>query len=637
MDNSFDVFISYSRQDYVDDNNKVIPGNPVSAIKDLLSKNGISYWFDEEGIYHGDNFAEKIAANIEKSTILLFLSSVNSNASKWTSKEIAAATEWKKKIIPIRLDESPYNRSVMLYISDLDFVEYYKDPVSAQKTVLDSIRNYKEELERKRILEGQKRKQQAKEKEEREKAEKRKQEQEELSKEIANAIHIVRLSEEALEKQRSKLIQQINTLDSKSERNNLLLQLDQSNQAAFEERAKSRLLSETVDALKKDIEKKANDSQLSKQAEEYESIIDELKKKCANLESANTHGAPKEVQLRIEEEQKKNEDLRKSNYENSKQIDSLSKRQEQLSVICIFLLLCLGAVVALTAYIYIEYSSEISYLNDKYESSVKEVDSLNEEVNRLKSESSECSQTTDVPKVPNSALGGEVLEFEVGSCRFKMIPVEAGTFTMGSTPEQKESADNETTHQVTLTNNYYIGQTEVTQALWKAVMGSNPSYFKGDNRPVECVSWNDCQKFITKLNKLTSQNFRLPTEAEWEYAARGGKNSQGYQYSGSNNLDEVAWYTDNSSRQTHNVATKQPNELGVYDMSGNVWEWCQDWCGSYSSTSQTNPTGATSGYNRVNRGGGWDYDAGNCRSSNRSNNDPGGTNYDLGLRLVLSE
>lgn len=153
MNDSFDVFISYSRQDYVDDNNKVIPGNPVSAIKDLLSKNGISYWFDEDGIYHGDNFAEKIAANIEKSTILLFLSSVNSNASKWTSKEIAAATEWKKKIIPIRLDKSPYNRSVMLYISDLDFVEYYKNPVSAQKTVLDSIRNYKEELERKRILE----------------------------------------------------------------------------------------------------------------------------------------------------------------------------------------------------------------------------------------------------------------------------------------------------------------------------------------------------------------------------------------------------------------------------------------------------------------------------------------------------
>lgn len=401
MNDSFDVFISYSRQDYVDDNNKVIPGNPVSAIKDLLSKNGISYWFDEEGIYHGDNFAEKIAANIEKSTILLFLSSVNSNASKWTSKEIAAATEWKKKIIPIRLDKSPYNRSVMLYISDLDFVEYYKDPVSAQKTVLDSIRNYKEELERKRILEEQKRKQQAKEKEEREKAEKRRQEQEELSKEIANAIHIVRLSEDALEKQRSKLIQQINTLDSKSERNNLLLQLAQSNQAAFEERAKSRLLSETIDTLKKDIDKKTNDSQLLKQAEEYESIIDELKKKCANLESANTHDAPKEVQLRIEEEQKKNEDLRKANYENNKQIESLSKRREQLRVISIFLLLCVGVISAIATFFYIEESRE------------------------------ESSKRSKMENVERDGLLAEVLEFKVGSCRFKMIPVEAGTFTMG--------------------------------------------------------------------------------------------------------------------------------------------------------------------------------------------------------------
>ena len=636
MNDSFDVFISYSRQDYVDDNNKVIPGNPVSAIKDLLSKNGISYWFDEEGIYHGDNFAEKIAANIEKSTILLFLSSVNSNASKWTSKEIAAATEWKKKIIPIRLDKSPYNRSVMLYISDLDFVEYYKDPVSAQKTVLDSIRNYKEELERKRILEEQKRKQQAKEKEEREKAEKRRQEQEELSKEIANAIHIVRLSEEALEKQRSKLIQQINTLDSKSERNNLLLQLAQSNQAAFEERAKSRLLSETIDTLKKDIDKKANDSQLSKQAEEYESIIDELKKKCANLESGNTHDTPKEVQLRIEEEQKKNEDLRKANYENNKQIESLSKRREQLSVVCIFLLLCLGAVIALAAYIYIEKSSEICYTYFRYNtSSVEKVDSLNEKMNMLKSEPSKSSK---MENVENDCLSAEVLEFEVGTCSFKMIPVEAGTFTMGATPEQKVSGDEEKPiHQVTLTNNYYIGQTEVTQALWKAVMGSNPSYHEGDNRPVEQVSWNDCQEFIVKLNKLTCQKFRLPTEAEWEYAARGGKKSKRYQYSGSNNLDEVAWYTDNSSRQTHDVATKQPNELGVYDMSGNVWEWCQDLYGSYNSTSQTNPTGAKSGSYRVYRGGSWDLRAGCCRSSYRNCSSPGSVDDYLGLRLVLSE
>ena len=218
-----------------------------------------------------------------------------------------------------------------------------------------------------------------------------------------------------------------------------------------------------------------------------------------------------------------------------------------------------------------------------------------------------------------------------------MVRVEAGTFTMGATAEMKIPWDDEKpTHRVTLTNDYYIGKYEVTQALWKAVMGNNPSSFKGDNLPVEEVSWDDCQDFISKLNRITGKTFRLPTEAEWEYAARGGNKSRGYQYSGSSNLSDVAWYKDNSGSKTHAVGTKQPNELGIYDMCGNVWEWCQDWYGKYSSSSQVNPTGATSGSSRVNRGGCLINDARDCRSSCRGNNTPGGRGY-LGLRLVLSE
>ncbi|WP_337810547.1 formylglycine-generating enzyme family protein [Prevotella sp.] len=219
-----------------------------------------------------------------------------------------------------------------------------------------------------------------------------------------------------------------------------------------------------------------------------------------------------------------------------------------------------------------------------------------------------------------------------------MVRVEAGTFTMGATPEMENPWDGEKpTHQVTLTNDYYIGKYEVTQALWQAVMSNNPSYFKGDNLPVEKVSWNDCQEFISKLNTITGKTFRLPTEAEWEYAARGGKKSKGYQYSGSNNLSDVAWYEDNSGNKTHAVGSKQANELGIYDMSGNVWEWCQDWYGKYSSSSQTNPTGANSGSNRVRRGGGWGGNAWICRSSYRYSYAPGFSNDSLGLRLVLSE
>ena len=187
-------------------------------------------------------------------------------------------------------------------------------------------------------------------------------------------------------------------------------------------------------------------------------------------------------------------------------------------------------------------------------------------------------------------------------------------------------------------SDYYIAKYEVTQGLWKAVMGSNPSYFKGDNLPVENVSWKDCQKFIKKLNKMTGKNFRLPTEAEWEYAARGGNKSRGYKYAGSNIIGGVAWYSDNSGSTTHPVGTKQANELGLYDMSGNVWEWCQDWHDDYSSLSQTNPTGPSSGSYRVLRGGSWDWGWGCCRVSHRRDyGSPSGKLNNIGFRLAMSE
>jgi len=182
-----------------------------------------------------------------------------------------------------------------------------------------------------------------------------------------------------------------------------------------------------------------------------------------------------------------------------------------------------------------------------------------------------------------------------------------------------------------------MGETEVTQALWKAVMGSNPSNWKGDNLPVESVSWNDCQEFIRKLNQLTGRNFRLPTEAEWEFAARGGNQSYGYKYAGSNSIGSVAWYTDNSGSKTHAVKGKSPNELGLYDMSGNVYEWCSDWKGSYGSGSQTNPKGPSSGSSRVFRGGSWYNLARYCRVSYRRDLGPGSRGINLGFRLCLPQ
>ncbi len=247
----------------------------------------------------------------------------------------------------------------------------------------------------------------------------------------------------------------------------------------------------------------------------------------------------------------------------------------------------------------------------------------------------DISQTQRTFNFAMEAKDGEKQTFTVKGVSFVMIPVKGGTFQMGATSEQNNPWDDEKpVHSVTLSN-YSIGETEVTQALWQAVMGSNPSNFQGPNRPVEQVSWNDCQKFIQKLNALTGQNFRLPTEAEWEYAARGGNKSKGYQYAGSDNLGAVAWYSDNSRGKTHDVKTKAPNELGIYNMSGNVWEWCQDWMGSYSSYAMSNPKGPASGSCRVIRGGSWNCNDRGCRLAIRSGYEPSIRGDLLGLRLVL--
>ena len=228
--------------------------------------------------------------------------------------------------------------------------------------------------------------------------------------------------------------------------------------------------------------------------------------------------------------------------------------------------------------------------------------------------------------------------FTIGGVTFNMVPVAGGTFTMGFTGETPTSDEQNAlpAHQVTLSS-YRIGETEVTQALWVAVMGNNPSHYTGDtNRPVESVSWNDCQEFITQLNQMTGMTFRLPTEAEWEFAARGGNMSHGYMYSGSNTLDNVAWNSNNNSTNTTQpVGQKSPNELGLYDMSGSVWEWCNDYYDVYSANAQTNPTGPTSGSDRVARGGAFFNSEGGNRVWFRNHSSADLVAEGLGFRLAL--
>jgi formylglycine-generating enzyme required for sulfatase activity len=219
----------------------------------------------------------------------------------------------------------------------------------------------------------------------------------------------------------------------------------------------------------------------------------------------------------------------------------------------------------------------------------------------------------------------------------EMIWVEGGSFIMGCTNEQqKECNDNEKpTRQVTLSG-FYIGKYEITQAQWLSLMDSNPSYFPGDSLPVDAINFVDIEEFLQKLNASSGKNYRLPTEAEWEYAARGGHKSKATKFSGAYNVNEVAWYESNSGKRPHPVGTKAPNELGLHDMSGNVYEWCQDWYDDdYTNASKNNPTGPADGTTRVMRGGNWEENAHFDRVSYRADNNPNDRFNSVGFRVVL--
>ena len=277
---------------------------------------------------------------------------------------------------------------------------------------------------------------------------------------------------------------------------------------------------------------------------------------------------------------------------------------------------------------------------DGYEPLRKTIEIKENEQSTLTGALTAVSNSASSSSSTNSSSSSSNKEtFSVNGVSFTMIRVDGGTFTMGATAEQGSDAesDEKPAHEVTLST-YMIGETEVTQALWQAVMGGNPSSFMDSpQNPVESISWKDCQKFIKKLNSLTGKSFRLPTEAEWEFAARGGNKSKHSKYSGSGTIDDVAWYTENSGGKTHPVKSKSPNELGIYDMSGNVFEWCEDWHDSdyYKSSPKSNPTGPSSGSFRVLRGGSCFNYSRYCRVSNRGGSTPGRRGIDLGLRLAL--
>jgi len=233
-------------------------------------------------------------------------------------------------------------------------------------------------------------------------------------------------------------------------------------------------------------------------------------------------------------------------------------------------------------------------------------------------------------KVSASSSAGTTTITLPGGVLLEMVTIPAGSFTMGST----EGSDEQPTHTVTITQPFLMGKYEVTQAQWQAVMGANPSYFTGNpNRPVDNVSWNDCQAFIAAINALEQGTFRLPSEAEWEYACRAGTTTKWSFGDNDELLVDYAWYSGNSLDISHAVGQKLPNAWGLYDMHGNLWEWCQDRYGEYTADAELDPQGPSTGMSRVLRGGGWDCYSWNCRSSYRIFDNPDDRNNVCGLRL----
>lgn len=473
------VFISYSRHDYVDEKGEVIPGNCISKIMEVLDKNGISYWIDKEGVYSGDEFKGLLSKAIMQADVFIFVSSVSSNNSKWTAKEINVAVYMGKTIIPVRIDDSTYNPSVMLDLVGLDFINYKNNPILGLRELVKSV---------KRNI-------------------------------TQSDVDVIKIKEEikALEKEGEHLYAQ-----QKRIMDNIIAQM--------------RLIGEDHSPCPV----------------------------CGESVEINKSFCPICGWAYIPFQSKKMDEKRLA-----KARDLWNKR----------------------------------FLDT----------AMNEE-----------PPSPDLPR-PIIELIGD------------MIEIEGGSFTMGATREQGEDAfdDEKPAHKVTLST-FSIGKFPITQDQWEAVMGNNPSYFKGEKLPVESVSWYDCQEFAKKLSEMTGMHFRLPTEAEWEYAARGGKKGKRYKFSGGHIIDQIGWYNDNSGGTSHEVGKKSPNELGLYDMSGNIWEWVQDWKGDFTEEDQINPTGPETGIERICRGGGWNREIDRARVSYRGDDQPDLRYCSLGLRIACS-
>lgn len=620
----YDVFISYSRRDYLDEKENVLPESELKTIIDFFDANGISYWIDKEGHYKKSGFVEKISEAIADSKMMVFVSSVHSNASFYTTGEILEAIDRKMLIIPVRIDNSPYSKKFKLLLNPLDYIDYSKtdalhELLKAVNAEKESIARHEAEMERKREAEERRKREELENLKE---AERRKREQEELAAKRSAVLAEVKdkiaevgnhlISQKNL---KAKVCTLLRSIDIKEKKcpvcgSSCSIEEDFCPVCGWHFSSFSGIAEIDMPASFEENTALAHYSaawEKSKNAStDNKAVIDMLKAENVKLNDSK-------VKLN-----KENAQLLRDNKALKHEVEQLKAAGAGTNKIPKWLKItgfgCAGTVTLSFACMLFFFFVGVFFGDEELEPFSD-------------AEETWVDADSAVAELPVDKT------FTVNGVEFTMVYVEGGTFMMGSDDADAED-DESPVHQVTLSD-YYIGQTEVTQALWTAVMGGNPSEFKGDNLPVENVSWNDCQEFIEKLNQIIGENFCLPTEAQWEFAARGGIYSRGYKYSGSDNLDAVAWYNGNSDEKTHPVGKKLDNELGIYDMSGNVWEWCSDWYGPYSSAAVTDPAGPSSGSYRGGRGGSWDYYASYCSCADRGYSTPSNTCLNLGLRLAL--
>ena len=552
----------------------------VSAIKKEIDETlRIDCWMDLNGIESGDEFKKVIISAINRHTVVLFMLSDNSQQSPWALKELNFAKKKNKKVVLVNIDGCEMTDDFAFDFSDHDIIDF-GNALQHDKLIRD-LRDWLDIPEDDGLQEVRDR-------------------VEELKADYNRLVSQQEMIDKEIREKQKLLGETENECPVCGKANDVEAQycqrcgyiLNYFAPRSFEDQ-RLRLLrlnwssSKEVGTIRSQLASVKN--QLVTAETEAERLQNELKAKEDLLQSKDDE--IQSISRRLDDEMKQSSDI-KHNLESQ-----LKKSQ-----------------------------SEYAALKRQYDEDKKYI----EEVKKKEKE----EEAKRLAKEEEKRKGFRL--FTVNGVTFKMIRVEGGTFQMGATSEQGRDARNEEKpiHTVTLSD-FMIGETEVTQELWEAVMDDNPSCFKEAKNPVERVSWKLCKEFIKKLNILTDQKFRLPTEAEWEFAARGGNKSQHFKYSGSNEIDKVAWYEGNSGNKPHPVGSKKANELGLYDMSGNVWEWCEDWYGVYTYASQTNPKGSVQGSNRVGRGGSWSNSASGCRVSLRVGRSPGSRSETLGFRLAL--